>query len=124
MTLVFTHDPTALCASLINEQKKEIYIFDEAYQVGLITKDVAKMIQDKGYAKSHIIADSAEPRLIKELQTEYNILRLRESRKGKDSIMAGVSKLQGYSILCIHLVRTSWMNFTVIAINKTKRVTG
>ena len=26
----FTHDPTALCASLINEQKKEIYIFDEA----------------------------------------------------------------------------------------------
>lgn len=104
----FTHDPTALCASLINEQKKEIYIFDEAYQVGLITKDVAKMIQDKGYAKSRIIADSAEPRLIKELQTEYNILRLKESRKGKDSIMAGVSKLQGYSIFvhpsCTHIM--------------------
>ena len=104
----FTHDPTALCVSLINEQKKEIYIFDEAYQVGLITKDVAKMIQDKGYAKSHIIADSAEPRLIKELQTEYNILRLKESRKGKDSIMAGVSKLQGYSIFvhpsCTHIM--------------------
>lgn len=104
----FTHDPTALCVSLINEQKKEIYIFDEAYQVGLITKDVAKMIQDKGYAKSRIIADSAEPRLIKELQTEYNILRLKESRKGKDSIMAGVSKLQGYSIFvhpsCTHIM--------------------
>lgn len=104
----FTHDPTALCASLINEQKKEIYVFDEAYQVGLITKDVAKMIQDKGYAKSRIIADSAEPRLIKELQTEYNILRLKESRKGKDSIMAGVSKLQGYSIFvhpsCEHIM--------------------
>ena len=104
----FTHDPTALCASLINEQKKEIYIFDEAYQVGLITKDVAEMIQDKGYAKSRIIADSAEPRLIKELQTEYNILRLQESRKGKDSIMAGVSKLQGYSIFvhpsCAHIM--------------------
>lgn len=104
----FTHDPTALCVSLINEQKKEIYIFDEAYQIGLITKDVAKMIQDKGYAKSRIIADSAEPRLIKELQTEYNILRLKESRKGKDSIMAGVSKLQGYSIFvhpsCEHIM--------------------
>ena len=104
----FTHDPTALCVSLINEQKKEIYIFDEAYQVGLITKDVAKMIQDKGYAKAQIIADSAEPRLIKELQTEYNILRLKESRKGKDSIMAGVSKLQGYSIFvhpsCTHIM--------------------
>lgn len=104
----FTHDPTALCVSLINEQKKEIYIFDEAYQVGLITKDVAKMIQDKGYAKAQIIADSAEPRLIKELQTEYDIVRLRESRKGKDSIMAGVSKLQGYSIFvhptCKHIM--------------------
>lgn len=104
----FTHDPTALCVSLIDEQKKEIYIFDEAYQVGLITKDVAKMIQDKGYAKAQIIADSAEPRLIKELQTEYNILRLKESRKGKDSIMAGVSKLQGYSIFvhpsCTHIM--------------------
>ena len=104
----FTHDPTALCSGLINEQKKEIYIFDEAYQVGLITKDVAKMIRDKGYAKSRIIADSAEPRLIKELQTEYNILRLKESRKGKDSIMAGVSKLQGYSIFvhpsCTHIM--------------------
>ena len=104
----FTHDPTALCVSLIDEQKKEIYIFDEAYQVGLITKDVAKMIQDKGYAKAQIIADSAEPRLIKELQTEYNIIRLKESRKGKDSIMAGVSKLQGYSIFvhpsCTHIM--------------------
>ena len=104
----FTHDPTALCVSLIDEQKKEIYIFDEAYQVGLITKDVAKMIQDKGYAKAQIIADSAEPRLIKELQTEYDIVRLRESRKGKDSIMAGVSKLQGYSIFvhpsCTHIM--------------------
>ena len=104
----FTHDPTALCVSLINEEKKEIYIFDEAYQVGLITKDVAKMIHDKGYAKAQIIADSAEPRLIKELQTEYDIIRLRESRKGKDSIMAGVSKLQGYSIFvhpsCTHIM--------------------
>lgn len=104
----FTHDPTALCASLINEEKKEIYIFDEAYQVGLITKDVANMIYEKGYAKSEIIADSAEPRLIKELQTEYDIVRLRESRKGKDSIMAGVSKLQGYTIYvhptCKHIM--------------------
>lgn len=104
----FTHDPTALCASLINEEKKEIYIFDEAYQVGLITKDVASMIYEKGYAKSEIIGDSAEPRLIRELQTEYDIVRLRESRKGKDSIMAGVSKLQGYTIYvhptCKHIM--------------------
>ena len=42
------------------------------------------------------------------MQTEYDIVRLRESRKGKDSIMAGVSKLQGYSIFvhptCKHIM--------------------
>lgn len=94
----FTHDPTALCCSLIDEANKQIYVFDEGYKVGLITKQVAELIQSKGYAKSTIIADSAEPRLIQELRTEYGISRIKESRKGKDSIMAGVSKLQGYSI--------------------------
>lgn len=104
----FTHDPTALCCSLIDDDKKEIYVFDEAYQVGLITKQVAEMIQSKGYAKSRIIADSAEPRLIQELKTEYGIPRIKESRKGRDSIMAGVSKLQGYAIFvhpnCTHIM--------------------
>ncbi|HEU0940145.1 TPA: PBSX family phage terminase large subunit [Streptococcus pneumoniae] len=94
----FTHDPTALCCSLINDTTKEIYVFDEAYKVGLITKEVAKMIKDKGYHRSQIIADSAELRLIEELRSEHGISRIKESRKGKDSIMAGVSKLQGYVI--------------------------
>ncbi|VKW14530.1 phage terminase, large subunit [Streptococcus pneumoniae] len=94
----FTHDPTALCCSLINDTTKEIYVFDEAYKVGLITKEVAKMIKDKGYHRSQIIADSAELRLIEELRSEHGISRIKESRKGKDSIMAGVSKLQGYAI--------------------------
>ena len=83
---------------MIDEANKEIYVFDEGYKVGLITKQVAELVQSKGYAKSTIIADSAEPRLIQELRTEYGISRIKESRKGKDSIMAGVSKLQGYAI--------------------------
>ena len=56
------------------------------------------MIKDKGYQRSQIIADSAELRLIEELRSEHGITRIKESRKGKDSIMAGVSKLQGYAI--------------------------
>lgn len=104
----FTHDPTALCCSLINDITKEIHIFDEAYKVGLITKEVAKMIKDKGYHRSTIIADSAESRLIEELRSEHGISRIKESRKGKDSIMAGVSKLQGYAIYvhpgCEHIM--------------------
>lgn len=92
----FTHDPTALIVFLIGD--KDIYIFDEAYEKGLTTKEIARLIKDKGYANSEIIGDSAESRLISELQSEHGIKRLKKSRKGKDSINAGISKLQGYTI--------------------------
>lgn len=92
----FTHDPTALIVFLIGD--KDIYVFDEAYEKGLTTKEIAKLIKDKGYANSEIIGDSAESRLISELQSEHGIKRLKKSRKGKDSINAGISKLQGYTI--------------------------
>lgn len=94
----FTHDPTALICCLFNEKEKTIHIFDEHYQSGLITKEIARMINDKGYSRSTIVADCAEKRLIRELKTEHNINNLRESRKGKDSVMAGISKLQSYKI--------------------------
>lgn len=102
----FTHDPTALVAYLVSD--REIYVFDEFYQTGLITKEIAEMVKNKGYVNSVIIADSAEQRLISELKTEHGIRKIKASRKGKDSIMAGVSKLQGYSIFvhpkCTHIM--------------------
>ena len=104
----FIHDPTALCASYVNELKKEIYIFDEFYEKGLVTRQVADMLQKKGYAKSPIIADSAEARLIHELKNEHSIIRIKPSRKGRDSVKAGISKLQGYKIYvhpkCTHIM--------------------
>ena len=102
----FTHDPTALCVCLIDNN--EVYVVDEFYKVGLFTKDIAKMLEDKGYSNATIIADSAEPRLISELRNEYDIRRIKASRKGKDSVMAGISKLQGYKIYvhpdCKHIM--------------------
>lgn len=92
----FVHDPTALIVFLIGD--RDIYIFDEAYQKGLSTKEIAKMIKDKGYSNSLIIGDSAEGRLISELKSEHGIKRLKKSRKGRDSINAGISKIQGYTI--------------------------
>ena len=92
----FIHDPTALIVFLIGD--KDVYIFDEAYKKGLNTREIAEMIKSKGYNKSTIIADSAESRLISELKREHDINRIVCSRKGKDSINAGISKLQGYTI--------------------------
>lgn len=66
----------------------------------MTTSDIAAMIRRKGYGKSTIIADCAEGRLIYELKREHDIQRIRESRKGKDSVNSGISKLQDYRIIC------------------------
>lgn len=103
----FTHDPTALICSWLDEENERLYIFDEHYEVGMLTKDIAQMIKRKGYSKSMIIADCAENRLNQELITEHGIRKLRASKKGKGSIRAGLDKLGGLEIICdINCVNT------------------
>lgn len=96
----YSHDPTALIASWLDKENEIIYIFDEHYQTGMLTREIAEMIKKKGYAKSPIVADCAEDRLIDELRYEYDLTRIYRSEKGKDSVRAGIQKLQGYRIIC------------------------
>lgn len=96
----FTHDPTALVVSWLDIENEILYIVDEHYETGMHTKDIARMIKKKGYAKSVIIADSAEKRLISELRYDYGISKIKESIKGKDSVNPGIDKLQSLKIIC------------------------
>lgn len=96
----FKHDPTALIVSWLDEENKRLYIVDEHYETGMGTRAIAQMIKRKGYAKSVIIADCAEGRLISELKIEHDILKLRESKKGKDSVRQGIAELQDLEIIC------------------------
>lgn len=96
----FTHDPTALIAYLVNNNDMTIHIFDEHYQAGLTTKEIASMIKVKGYQNSVIVADSSEGRLITELKNEHGIRRIQKTRKGRDSINSDISKLKDYRIIC------------------------
>lgn len=96
----FTHDATALTAAYLDADNDTLYIFDEHYQHGMHTKDIARMIADKGYTKSTIVADAAEGRLITELRLDYGIRRIQKSVKGKDSIKQGIDKLQTLKIVC------------------------
>ena len=47
------------------------------------------MIKEKGYSKSLIIADSAEPKSIEELK-QNGITKIKPAKKGKGSIIAGI----------------------------------
>ncbi len=93
----FTNDPTALFCGLVDVGEKIIYVFDEMYERGLTNHEIYRRIEERGYRKERIIADSAEPKSIEELRQD-GLLRIRKSRKGKDSILHGIQLIQQYKI--------------------------
>ncbi|MEG2639864.1 MAG: terminase large subunit, partial [Clostridiales bacterium] len=97
MDFGYTNDPTAFIALLQDENTKELYIFDEHYEKGMLNDDIAKMITKKGFAKERIIADSAEPKSIAELK-KLGILRVRSAKKGPDSVRNGIDRVNSYRI--------------------------
>lgn len=93
----YVNDPSAFVAMLVDEAAKEIYIFDEFYEKGLLNDALAKKIKKKGYSKEVIIADSAEKKSIDEIR-KHGIVRIKPAKKGKDSIVNGIQLLKQYKI--------------------------
>ena len=91
----FTNDPTAIVASIVKGD--DLFIFKEYTGTGKTNQQIADIITSMGFAKSTIIADSAEPKSVAEIR-RCGIQRIRESQKGKDSIIHGIQRLQGYNI--------------------------
>jgi phage terminase large subunit len=94
----FINDTSALVASILNEEAKTIHIFKAWGDTGKTNEELAEVIKAMGFSKSIIIADSAEPKSIVEIKRQ-GISRIRESKKGKDSIIHGIQKLQNYTII-------------------------
>lgn len=94
----FTNDTAALIASILDEQNKRLYIFREWGDTNKTNQELAEIIKSLGFAKSTIIADSAEPKSIEEIRRD-GITRIKESVKGKDSILHGIQKIQQYEII-------------------------
>lgn len=93
----FTQDPTTLISTIVDLKNKELWIYDEHYQRGMLTDDIYQMYLDKGLKNAKIIADSAEKRLITEIKRK-GISNLKPSIKGQGSIMQGVQFIQGFKI--------------------------
>lgn len=94
----FTNDTAALVGSILDEENKKIYIFREWGDTNKTNQELAEIIKSLGFAKSTIIADSAEPKSIEEIR-RAGIIRIKESVKGKDSILHGIQKIQQYCII-------------------------
>lgn len=94
----FIVDPTALVASIVDDENKKIYVFNAKSRKGLLNNEIAEMIKAEGFAKSSIIADSAEQKSIEEIKRE-GISRIKPATKGQGSILQGIQKLQQYQII-------------------------
>jgi phage terminase large subunit len=56
----YTNDPTSLVASVLVPKENRIYVFKEWGGPGYLNDEIATAIKGLGFAKSAIIADSAE----------------------------------------------------------------
>lgn len=93
----FTHDPTTFPRLAVDLDNRELWIYAEHYEHAMTTDDIFKMIVDADMQNSVITGDSAEQRLIAELQAK-GIRRLVPSIKGKGSINAGIDFMKQFKI--------------------------
>lgn len=109
----YTNDPSTLFCGLLDQKAKRLYVFDEMYAKGLSNKKIADNINDMGYGKERITADSAEPKSIDELKSLG--LRVKGAMKGKDSIKNGIQWIQDLEIIvhprCVNFL-TEISNYT------------
>lgn len=94
----YVNDATAFVVAYLDETNKTIYIEQEVYQTGLLNNQIADTIKYMGFAKSVIIADSAEQKSIEEIK-QQGIPRIKAATKGQGSVMQGIQKLQQYKLI-------------------------
>lgn len=91
----------------------------------MTNEDIANMIKYKGYVKERITADSAEPKSIDDIKRK-GVSRIKAAKKGRDSILNGIQKIQDYKIIIhpkcenfiIEINNYVWDNKNGITINK------
>jgi len=93
----FSIDPTTLVAVAIDKKKKLIYVKEHLYKPKLTTTQIAR-INAEVTKNRMIVGDSAEPRLIQELNNHdgNNVV---PTHKGAGSISAGIALMLDYKII-------------------------
>ena len=93
----YTNDPAAFFCGIMDQEQKEIYVFDEIYQKRMQNTVIYRSIEKLGFRKEIITADSEEPKSIEHLRS-LGLTRIKASKKGKDSINAGIQFIQDFKI--------------------------
>ena len=97
MDFGYTNDPTAFIALMVDEENRQIFIFDEIYKTYMKNEHIRDAIKYKGYDNQRIAADSSAPKDIDTLK-DMGLHRIYGAKKPKGSINSGIQKLQDYKI--------------------------
>jgi phage terminase large subunit len=89
----FTNDPSTLIA--VYKYSGELILEELIYEVGMLNKDISDRMFQLGI-KGRIVADSSEPKSIKELQS-YG-WQVEGANKGNDSVRQGINSLKRYKL--------------------------
>ncbi len=95
MDFGFTNDPTTLIE--VYRYNGELYIDELIYETKLTNQDIGNKLTQFGYNRQKlIIADSAEPKSIRELQIlGFNVI---PAEKGPDSIRNGIDIIKRFKL--------------------------
>ncbi|WP_455888334.1 PBSX family phage terminase large subunit [Staphylococcus aureus] len=94
----YVNDPSAFIHVKIDNDIKKMYVISEYVKKGMLNNEIAQVINDLGYSKEKITADSAEQKSIMEIKTN-GIDRIVPAMKGKDSVMAGIQFVSQFDIV-------------------------
>jgi PBSX family phage terminase large subunit len=116
----FAVDPFAWGKLYYDKTRRDLYILDEIYKVGMLNDEAFSKIKEKGVGTDLIVADSAEPKSVSEGQ-RYG-LNIRGAEKGKDSVRFGIKWLQRLSHIYIDPKRTpnAWREFSTYEFERNK----
>ena len=103
----FSVDPSTLVRVHIDEDKRQLYIAEEVYQVGCEIDDLPALFDDVTEARKWMItADSARPETISYMKRQG--FRIKAAKKGTDSVKDGLEFLKSYDIVinprCKHAI--------------------
>lgn len=114
MDFGYTNDPTAITWGFYDADTRTLFITGEYDQKGMTNDKIADVLISLGLQKEVIVADCAEPKSIAELR-RFGIKRIKESVKGKDSIMSGIDAISRCKIViderCTHTIE-EFENYT------------
>lgn len=96
----FAVDPACYGQNHYDKTRKRLFIFNEIYQVHMSNRKLWEAIVKTKIGSSYIVADSAEPKSIEELNS-YGTLRILGAKKGPDSVEYGIKWLQDLNEIII-----------------------